>query len=62
MSKPLLNDPRALFPNKAFVQGAPFDAGSLGLLALVPDAQVRQAAHISTNFKRKINSFFDIFD
>ena len=37
MSKPLLNDSRALFPNKAFVQGAPFDAGSLGLLPLAPN-------------------------
>jgi hypothetical protein len=59
MSKPLLNDPRALFPNKALVQGAPFDAGSLGLLPLLPTPQVRQVIHISTNFKRKINSFFD---
>jgi hypothetical protein len=30
MSKRLLNDPFALFSNKALVQGAPFDAGSLG--------------------------------
>jgi hypothetical protein len=37
MSKPLLNDRFALLSNKALVQGAPFDAGSLGRLPVVSD-------------------------
>jgi hypothetical protein len=36
MSKSLLNDPFASLSNKALVQGAPFDVGSLGRLPVVP--------------------------
>jgi hypothetical protein len=39
MSKPLLNDPFALLSNKASVEGAPFDAGSLGRLPVVPNGR-----------------------
>jgi hypothetical protein len=39
MSKPLLSDPFALLSNKALVQGAPFDAGSLGHLPIVPNGR-----------------------
>jgi|GraSoi_2013_40cm_1033754.scaffolds.fasta_scaffold18784_2 hypothetical protein len=41
MSEPLLNDPFALLSNKALVQGAPFDAGSLRPFACSPTAEVR---------------------
>jgi hypothetical protein len=62
MSKPLLNDPLALFSNKALVQGAPFDAGSLGHLPVAPTAEVRRVPHMRTNFYRKINSFFRLMN
>jgi hypothetical protein len=39
MSKRLLNDPFALFSNKALVQGAPFDAGSLGHFLCPPNGR-----------------------
>jgi hypothetical protein len=52
MSKPLLNDPFASLSNKALVQGAPFDAGSLGRLPVVLTAEVRQVPHMSANSPR----------
>jgi hypothetical protein len=58
MSKPLLNDPFALLSNKALVQGAPFDAGSLGHFLWPPTAEVRRVAHMRANFHKKINLIF----
>ena len=39
MSEPLLSDPFALLSNKALVQGAPFDTGSLRPFACSPNGR-----------------------
>ena len=38
-SKPLLNEPFSLVLKQGLAQGAPFDAGSLGLLPLAPNGR-----------------------
>jgi hypothetical protein len=59
MSKPLLNDPGALFPNKAFVQRPPFDAGSLGLSPLAPNGTSPLHSTHKHGFQKKDQLFFD---
>ncbi len=58
MSKQLLNDPRALFPIKAVVQGAPFDAGSLGL-GLAPNGTSPSGNTHKRKFQKRNQLFFD---